>query len=68
MKVKINDKITWKDKYGRILPGIVTSIGKYDAMPDLDLNHTLNCWVNTIIVSGKLLENLVCQWFLHYKH
>ena len=38
MNVKLNDKITWKDKYGRILPGIVTSIGKYDDMAELELN------------------------------
>ena len=38
MNVKLNDKITWKDKYGRILPCTVTSIGKYDDIPELELN------------------------------
>ena len=38
MNVKVNDKITWKDKYGRLLPGIVTSLDKYDDVPELDLN------------------------------
>ena len=41
MNVKVNDKITWKDKYGRLLPGIVTSLDKYDDVPDLDLNGCL---------------------------
>ena len=36
--LKVNDKITWKDKYGRLLPGIVTSLDKYDDVPELDLN------------------------------
>ena len=38
MNVKVNDKITWKDKHGRLLPGIVTSLDKYDDVPEPDLN------------------------------
>ena len=41
MNVKVNDKITWKDKYGRLLPGIVTSLDKYDDVPELDLNRCI---------------------------
>ena len=39
MNVKVNDKITWKDKYGRLpSSGTVTSLDKYDDVPELDLN------------------------------
>ena len=38
MKLKVNDKVTWKDKYGRLLPGIVKSLTKYDDVPELELN------------------------------
>ena len=63
MKVKLNDKITWKDKYGRILPGIVTSIGKYDAMPDLDLNGCIGISAPTFLPISKDWNNAIIDPF-----
>ena len=58
MNVKLNDKITWKDKYGRILPGIVTSIGKYDDTPELELN---GCIGISVLPSYQLVRNGTTQ-------
>ena len=58
MNVKLNDKITWKDKYGRILPGIVTSIGKYDDVAELELNGCVSIGVPTFLPISKEWNNV----------
>ena len=63
MKVKLNDKITWKDKYGRLLPGKVTSIGKYDDMPDLDLNGCIGISAPTFLPISKEWNNAIIDPF-----
>ena len=63
MKVKVNDKITCKDKYGRLLPGIVTSIGKYDDMPDLDLNGCIGISAPTFLPISKDWNNAIIDPF-----
>ena len=64
MNVKVNDKITWKDKYGRLLPGIVTSLDKYDDVPELDLNGCICISAPTFLPYSKEWNNAIidpCQ-------
>tara|TARA_B100001564_G_scaffold54464_1_gene41313 strand:- start:424 stop:636 length:213 start_codon:yes stop_codon:yes gene_type:complete len=63
MNVKINDKITWKDKYGRLLPGKVTSIGKYDDMPELELNGCIGISAPTFLPMSKEWNNAIIDPF-----
>ena len=63
MKVKLNDKITWKDKYGRLLPGIVTNIGKFDDIPDLDLNGCIGISAPTFLPISKEWNNAIIDKF-----
>ena len=63
MNIKLNDKITWKDKYGRTLPGIVTSIGKYDDMPELELNGCIGISAPTFLPISKDWNNAIIDPF-----
>ena len=63
MNVKVNDKITWKDKYGRLLPGIVTSIGKYDDMPELELNGCIGISAPSFLPFSKDWCNVIIDPF-----
>ena len=63
MNVKVNDKITWKDKYGRLLPGKVTSIGKYDDMPELELNGCIGISAPTFLPMSKEWNNAIIDPF-----
>ena len=63
MNVKVNDKITWKDKYGRLLPGIVTNIGKFDDIPDLDLNGCIGISTPTFLPISKEWNNAIIDPF-----
>lgn len=59
MKVKINDKVTWKDKYGRLLPGIVTSLNKYDDVPELELNGCIQLSAPSFLPFSKEWGNVI---------
>ena len=62
--IKVNDKITWKDTYGRMLPGVVTSLDKYDDVPDLDLNGCICISAPTFLPISKEWNNAIidkCQ-------
>ena len=58
MNVKVNDKITWKDKYGRsYLYQTVTSLDKYDDVPELDLNGCICISAPTFLPYSKEWNN-----------
>ena len=59
MKLKVNDKVTWKDKYGRLLPGIVTSLNKYDDVPELELNGCIVLSSPSFLPFSKELGNVI---------
>ena len=61
--IKVNDKITWKDKYGRLLPGIVTSLDKYDDVPELDLNGCICISAPTFLPYSKEWNNAIIDPF-----
>jgi len=63
MNVKVNDKKTWKDKDGRLLPGIVTNIGKFDDIPDLDLNGCIGISAPTFLPISKEWNNAIIDPF-----
>jgi len=63
MKVKINDKVTWKDKYGRLLPGIVTSLDKYDDVPELELNGCIVLSAPSFLPFSKEWGNVIINPF-----
>ena len=63
MKLKLNDKVTWKDKYGRILPGIVTSLDKFTNCVDVDLNGCIQVSAPSFLPYSTKWNNVIIDPF-----
>ena len=63
MKLKLNDKVTWKDKYGRILPGIVTSLDKFTNCVDVDLNGCIQLSAPSFLPYSTKWNNVIIDSF-----